>query len=328
MNYGTNLWGPPGADENKQFFSLNNEYSTAQYENDWRDLTEPQGDLYFSHDRLGKELYEFISDKATQQTPFSIIRLGDGEGCLAFRNQFPNFSKLANYVEARISEIMFGDKGTVPNALKAFFQSIQNATISADIIGISPLNFPLRRLDSESPENVDVRAICGVKAQIHWVKREMQAGNIHGMFADAWLSRYLLPYYKKIVSLFPKVFIITGNPQLDTLMEAAFGVSAHLIPIPTQRALRSSKSPENIHFPDRYITILNEIKNIPQGSLVLVGAGLLGKGYCAAIKESGSSSLDIGSVADIWSGAASRPGVKDAFLEKWRLTNSETYRSI
>jgi len=45
-----------------------------------------------------------------------------------------------------------------------------------------------------------------------------------------------------------------------------------------------------------------------QGTLVIVGAGFLGKLYCDAAKNSGAVALDFGSAFDILAGMSTRPG--------------------
>ncbi len=42
------------------------------------------------------------------------------------------------------------------------------------------------------------------------------------------------------------------------------------------------------------------------GLVVLVGAGLLGKLYCARVKALGGIALDVGSMLDVWAGLKTR----------------------
>lgn len=286
-------------------------------------MVEQQRPRYLDSGRLAAEIREFIMQKASAREPFSIIRLGDGEGCLLFRNEFAQFSQLASYVEGRISDIIFGDQDVVVKNWEFFYNSLVGSIIDSDIVGISPLDFVQRRLDNEQAENVDVRAVCGVKAQVHWLysnRSILFKGGSGGGFSDAWLSRHLLPHYAKIIGAFPNVAVITGNADLHNFLRKAFSIESIVsIGIPTQRALKISHSEENVHFPNRFVSVLKEIERLPENTLVLVAAGLLGKAYCSHAKKHGSSAIDIGSVADIWCGTASRPGVKDEFIERWRI---------
>lgn len=53
------------------------------------------------------------------------------------------------------------------------------------------------------------------------------------------------------------------------------------------------------HFPTRFFEIENIIKNtIGKGTVVLVGAGILGKIYCSMVKKSGGIAIDVGSLMD------------------------------
>ncbi len=56
------------------------------------------------------------------------------------------------------------------------------------------------------------------------------------------------------------------------------------------------------HYPARFEQILAELTVPYDGAIFVVGAGIVGKVYCAEIKRRGGIALDIGAVADIWAG--------------------------
>jgi hypothetical protein len=72
------------------------------------------------------------------------------------------------------------------------------------------------------------------------------------------------------------------------------------------------------HFPEAYRRTLDALTVPAPGAVFLVGAGVLGKIYCARIKALGGIALDIGSLADAWLGFNTRPGQYD-HLDDWRL---------
>lgn len=55
------------------------------------------------------------------------------------------------------------------------------------------------------------------------------------------------------------------------------------------------------------------------GTIYVVAAGILSKGYCTAIKERGGIGIDVGSIADVWMNVKSRPGMSSNFVEQWSL---------
>lgn len=65
------------------------------------------------------------------------------------------------------------------------------------------------------------------------------------------------------------------------------------------------------HYPDLYNEITNWIQENACGNLFLVGAGGLGKIYCAKIKLAGGVAIDIGSLFDGWAGLKTRTYLDD-----------------
>ena len=53
--------------------------------------------------------------------------------------------------------------------------------------------------------------------------------------------------------------------------------------------------------------MLDALSGDLRGTLVLVGAGFLGKLYCQAAKNSGAVAVDFGSAFDILAGVVTRP---------------------
>lgn len=60
------------------------------------------------------------------------------------------------------------------------------------------------------------------------------------------------------------------------------------------------------HYPERFEELLEQLEVPVPGMLYLVGAGILGKIYCAEIKARGGIAIDVGGLMDLWSGLAAR----------------------
>ena len=64
-----------------------------------------------------------------------------------------------------------------------------------------------------------------------------------------------------------------------------------------------------LHYPEqfnrihRWMTV--QLENFP-GSLLLVGAGVIGKIYCNWMRDRGGVAFDIGAVMDLWAGFSTR----------------------
>jgi hypothetical protein len=82
------------------------------------------------------------------------------------------------------------------------------------------------------------------------------------------------------------------------------GVSDLLwLQIPGEARLRADAFGVQSHYPRVYHAILEAIdQHIQPGDLVLVGAGILGKIYCEAIRRRHGVAVDVGSVIDLCSG--------------------------
>ena len=75
--------------------------------------------------------------------------------------------------------------------------------------------------------------------------------------------------------------------------------SIDVLKIPAQSHFSDNLDEAEKHFPDRFFDIEKEIKKIVNpGSVVLIGAGILGKIYCDIVKNSGGIALDVGSLMD------------------------------
>jgi hypothetical protein len=80
---------------------------------------------------------------------------------------------------------------------------------------------------------------------------------------------------------------------------------------------RGKSLTSDLHFPTCYNLIMKELQADLSGKIFLVGAGGLGKTYCAEIKRHGGVALDVGSLFDGWSGMITRSylnNIKDYIL--------------
>lgn len=74
------------------------------------------------------------------------------------------------------------------------------------------------------------------------------------------------------------------------------------------------------HYPEVFDEIIVQIDRLVKpGTLVLIGAGFLGKIYGLYAKNAGGIVLDLGAVFDIWANIKSRSGFSDRWYEKYSL---------
>lgn len=315
--YGSDNWEPFNILENNQFNQFISTYNSQIYEQKWDAIYQKYG---VENSNIGTTIKHFIDDKIESNTPFSIIRVNDGEGTLLFGEHFKSYDHgiLDTYITKRISYIIFGKHSVILDDINIFRDLLKISIDNADILGIPTRLFIRKRLDEFQSSQVDVRAVLGCYSQVCYTHNRIKEITTIEFVMTAWLSRSLLPHYESILHKFKTIAIITGNVGLGIKIQKKFKHS-HVIEIniPTQRALLDKEIEP--HWPNRYNSVLKELNELPKNTLVLVAAGILGKPYCTATKLSGNSAIDIGHVADIWDGKLTRPGVENDLIKKWAL---------
>ena len=80
------------------------------------------------------------------------------------------------------------------------------------------------------------------------------------------------------------------------------------IPVPEAARTRDRDTVVERHYPLGFNRIIDRIRRERRRGIFLVGAGFLGKTYCAEVRLAGGVAVDVGSVMDVWAGVASRTG--------------------
>lgn len=103
--------------------------------------------------------------------------------------------------------------------------------------------------------------------------------------------------FKKSLEGCDALFAITCRDT--SRLEKSLGRTVNRIIIPAENRFADSKTDGKKHFPERFNEIECEIsRSIKPGVVVLVGAGILGKIYCAMVKDAGGIAIDVGSLMD------------------------------
>lgn len=251
--------------------------------------------------------------------PYSLIRLGDGEGrFLAFldpamgslmrpeEHQAIGQSIWSNWFAADLAE-------TGPAQLTALRAALRASLEGADIIGL-PLESRL------TVDNYHLGYLAYLDRYVSGIlDRQPQI-----MVADAFVNNELhrlSPFCADLLRGLDFIGVIGPHPALAGRLAAHLGIPAHatqLIPGEMRLPDRPELTRGRGHFPERYAAILREMTLPRPGAVVLVAAGLLGKIYCARVKELGGIAIDIGSVVDAWMGFNTRPGQYDK-AQAWML---------
>jgi len=259
----------------------------------------------------------------SDRKPFSLIRLGDGEAIVLSFDDDMCLGDLA-YLHGH-----WGAEGVTLRAVAEVKRDLQMAVRSADIVGIRDdivnVFLPDDLLDSSGREvkdfvssafhirqdEVDNLSTGGARrlALLHRVlSRTEWSEDQH--FCSAWIHWELLATgaLNRILEEVTDVGLVTSRPELERMVARRFDVRTSAVIVPD----KFIEVPESgHHVPNRYRTIRSEF-TFPEGTVVLVGAGIPGKVYCQWLKESGCVAIDVGSVFDAWVGKASRPRVLES----------------
>lgn len=241
--------------------------------------------------------------------PFSFVRLGDGEARFLLATRPERYPVLPADEAKAMGEIVwqnwFGERVDLvdPADTAALTAALDAAIASADIVGATTA----RRLRD------DTGHYGYLAAQEVWL-REARPPSPDRFWTDALVPKALhaaSPHLAALLDGLDVLGVISPHPELAASLAARFGiphVMSHVIPAEGRLPTAGETRAAGRHFPERYRTLLRHITVPRRGALFLVAAGLLGKIYCARIKELGGVALDIGALGDAWMGFDTRQG--------------------
>ena len=255
----------------------------------------------------------FIADEAIRalgcSEPLLMVRIGEGEGNLLRFALHPDEFEL-KWVNAAF---LIHDNQTRPiEDAKRLSRELSELLASADIIGLRafgpiPTDVQIRKI-SQAIDRKNLRGALGMIEALQYGDRALKNGAFRStVLTSAWVHLGLLEHLDVLLDNAPRVVVITGRHELETLFsEKLKNRLAAFLPIPVQASDQSS--PERpFHYPTRYNEIIAALRTDLRGTLVLAGAGIFGKKYCATARQNGAVALDLGSAFDILADKITRP---------------------
>lgn len=324
FDLGTGLWGSPPQEAAEEFYAyseaIDRAESLAQF-----DAVAKASRGFLSNAVNGRSYVQEIAKKADCGESGSYIRLGDADGNTLF-SSLGIYPALAKYNLKKISSIYFGNERLMGDNLEFFSKMVIDACEHADGIGAPEREAVERSFDGYGPQ-YDVRGKCGFRGVYNFFGHNYDLNKLAGAtLTSTWVSRSMLPHFFDLVANRPNVGFITCYDTLGGLMRERCNIGnivEHLIPmqasIAHQTKRRKGLNGDIGHYPDVYAEVLDAINPPEPGTIYVVAAGILSKGYCTAIKERGGIGIDVGSIADVWMNVKSRPGMSSNFVEQWSL---------
>jgi hypothetical protein len=241
-----------------------------------------------------------------KRTPVSLLRVGDGEGNVLGLTRGTIHPDQLNAFNAKFrSQIGMTLR---ENEAQVLCEKVREALCSANCLGF--------RLDSAKSENEvisghladgQIGAALGVLYARTFLHEELLSGRFSDkVITSMWVHYALIPYVRDIMDAAPAVIVITGRAQLEPHFESRLGKRLRsFIAVPPQGYRPATEG--DTHYRNAFPRVLDALRADLQGTLVLVGAGFLGKLYCDAAKNNGAVALDFGAAFDILAGISTRP---------------------
>lgn len=230
------------------------------------------------------------------QKPFSYIRIGDGEGIVLGFPRYISEHKLCGRLDK-----WFGSKYMNHHERIDFSVHLGEACRDADVLGL-----PQER---HMKLNQDWRNVLIFCRELNLIRHE--SGSMD------WVMQI---DYKDLLENQDVLCISCRN--VENRLKEKFKirqVKSYFTAPQNRPHVGPNLSNGKRHYPDMYKEIHKFLyTNIYPGVIALVGAGGLGKIYCAYAKQCGAVALDIGSMFDAWSGCNTRSHIRKSG-GRWKL---------
>jgi hypothetical protein len=265
------------------------------------------------------DISKFISRKANQGEPFSLIGLSDGEGLLlSITSESPesDFRYLTGHIgplgmdaevvinlrDNLVKAIQESDIIGVRNDIVDVNFGIGNFSLPEDdFLGEFRKNFQLREVEKALPYHPSKRI-----ASLHKCLADLDFRE-NVQFCSAWVH-YDFHTSGAIFDLLKqqtKIELISCRSKLPSLLEDVFKLCVKYVEIPNMYG--------DVHNPESPLAYISQFENVLSQRLVehpgmvyLVGGGLYGKLFCNLIRSQGGIAIDLGSLFDAWLGIPSR----------------------
>ncbi|HEY5410524.1 MAG TPA: hypothetical protein VIJ94_07340 [Caulobacteraceae bacterium] len=245
-------------------------------------------------------------EKALREgTGLALIRVGDGEGAaLGMIRPEPNPIVSASFHD--YFDLQNNCPLPMPDSV-AFCKELGASLQMADIIGFRAFrkdeNALIERAIRDGARRSPLGFIYAREMLVDLLKTGLMRDKL---LTTAWIHLELIPYIENMLSMTEKVVVISGRPQLVRgFRKRLKGRSFEFIEVPPEAGEPCEL--DSSHFHLMFPKVKQALSKDLRGTLVLVGAGMFGKIYCAGVKKSGGVAVDMGSAFDLLSGLITRP---------------------
>jgi hypothetical protein len=260
----------------------------------------------YSHQLLGDLQAAILTKK-----PYSMVRLGDGEGRILGYPSFYNDKQISTQVLTYqfgvkvIDELKskYSDSPIFHGAIELKY-GILDALSNADIVGV-PSWLHFRKMDETNKNAMLAQACCFLCTKDYLDNQKTYYD--HYIFRKFQQDGYFSQMLKGIDFLG-----VVSHTDKNSLLAEKFNIGKmEHYQIPGHQTFMKS---EELHFPDYFKKLVHKISVPYEGALFFVAAGYLGKIYCNEIKKKGGIAIDIGAIFDAWTGIGRDNETKNVHL--------------
>ncbi len=273
--------------------------------------------------------YALLAQRVAGRRPTSFLRLGDGEG-LFLAAPTPDQSVLWERVESHLGPSLSAhDVERIGDFLRRAIRTTDLLGIREDIVGAA---FSAAQLELTGREfEAAFHAAFALRAKeaglpykhalrLALLHRELSALPLPpGLrFCSSW-DHFRFSHHGYLLRLLRTridsdqasgdrtvVGLISSKQRLATELSTRLKIDIDYYPVPEKYVKQQQADTVGHHYPDVFEDTMDRLQVRHRGQLFLVGAGPLGKIYCARIRELGGIALDVGAVCDAWINIPSR----------------------
>lgn len=238
-------------------------------------------------------LVSLIADAANAGRPFSFVRFSHCESRLVgFRRRYDRDEVMKSIHQ------QWGNVDPSDEDLARLSDAILTATIEADVIALNDRDRPRAQ-----PVFLDQERIA------HEMARDL--GLIDGRpvarVSDHW-ALGASPAFRALLMEQKRIVLVSGRS--DAARRVASWLRAPVVTqilSPGHARQDFGDGASDRHYPEGLERMLGELRALDvRNTLVIVGAGLLGKVMCGAARRAGGVAVDVGSLFDAWCGHKTR----------------------
>jgi hypothetical protein len=262
-----------------------------------------------------EKVFQAISAAIEKALPFALIRYYDGEGA------FYSMAQREPQYQMQRMRYYFGDFQFTDDDIELIAREIAYSVACADVVGMAPPDLleelamfatreagenwdALPHLKSSYDDAIDGDGVWRILSSVQMIVLGKRSSALL-CSKDIHYELVLTGHIYRLLASLEEVHIITSQP-VKALLETFFYLRVVEYPIPA-RAFDNDSLSATSHYPGVFQQLMTTLSGDLSGKVFLVGAGPLGKLYCARRKRSGGIALDMGAVMDSWVNFHSRP---------------------